>query len=272
MKQSIELKSVGNARELGGYPAAGGKRVRHGVLLRTAGMVRLSPEDEQRLEKDFHVTRVVDLRTEDEQRLQPDPAVKGAENTAISLMEMSDIPGVTEELLQLYLDTRERGNMLELLEMMLEMDVIDESFYITLLTTRRGIDGYRRFFRLLLETEEGSAFLWHCTDGKDRTGIAAMLILTALGADRETITADYLLTNEYNSRQLAMVQAAFAKRELTEHQRRMLDFVSGGVAEEFLNNAYAALEERYGSVEAYMEQELGVGAAEREKLRRMFLE
>jgi protein-tyrosine phosphatase len=73
MKQSIELKSVGNGRELGGYPAAGGKRVRHGVLLRTAGMVRLSPEDEQRLEKDFHVTRVVDFRTEDEQRLQPTP-------------------------------------------------------------------------------------------------------------------------------------------------------------------------------------------------------
>jgi protein-tyrosine phosphatase len=187
-------------------------------------------------------------------------------------MEMSDIPGVTEELLQLYLDTRERGNMLELLDMMLEMDVIDETFYVTLLTTRRGIDGYRRFFRILLELEEGSAILWHCTDGKDRTGIAAMLILTALGADRQTILEDYLLTNEYNARQLAMVQAAFAKRELTEHQRRMLAFTTGGVEEVFLHNAIACLEERYGSVEAYMEQELGVGAAEREKLRRMFLE
>lgn len=271
MRQSINLKSVGNARELGGYPAAEGKRVRSGVLLRTAALVKLSPEDAQRLEREYHLAAVVDLRTEAEQRLQPDPHISGAQNYTLSIMEMRDIPGVTDEALQLYLDTRNQGDGMALLNMTLEMDLIDEFFYVTLLTSERGKEGYRRFFRLLLELEEDKAILWHCTDGKDRTGLAAMLLLTALGVDRETILADYLLTNEYNARQLAMVRAAFARRELNEHQRRIVSFLSGGVAEEFLNNAFAALEERWGSVDGYLEAELGVGAAERRALREKFL-
>lgn len=271
MRQSIGLNSVGNARELGGCLTADGKRVRGGVLLRTAALVKLSPEDAQRLEREYHLAAVVDFRTTDEQRHQPDPHISGAQNHTLSIMEMSDIPGVTDEALKRYLDTRNGGDGMALLNMTLEMDLIDEFFYVTLLTSERGRAGYRRFFRLLLELEEGKAILWHCTDGKDRTGLAAMLLLTALGVDRETILADYLLTNEYNARQLAMVQAAFAGRELNEHQRRMVSFLSGGVAEEFLNNAYAALEERWGSVEGYLEAELGVGAAERRALREKFL-
>ena len=267
MRQSINLKSVGNARELGGYPAAEGKRVRSGVLLRTAALVKLSPEDAQRLEREYHLAAVVDLRTEAEQRLQPDPHISGAQNYTLSIMEMRDIPGVTDEALQLYLDTRNQGDGMALLNMTLEMDLIDEFFYVTLLTSERGKAGYRRFFRLLLELEAEKAVLWHCTDGKDRTGIAAMLLLAALGVDRETILADYLLTNEYNARQLAMVQTAFAQRELNEHQRRMLSFVTGGVEAVFLDNAIAALEKRWGSVDGYLAAELGVGAAERRALR-----
>ena len=271
MRQSIGLSSVGNARELGGYHTVDGLRVRSGVLLRTAALVKLSPEDAQRLRLEYHLAAVVDLRTEDEQRLQPDPHISGAQNHTLSIMEMSDIPGVTDEGLRLYLDTRNRGDGMALLNMTLEMDLIDEFFYVTLLTSERGKAGYRRFFRLLLELEEGKAILWHCTDGKDRTGIAAMLLLTALGVDRETILADYLLTNEFNARQLTMVRAAFARRDLNEHQRRIVSFLSGGVAEEFLNNAFAALEERWGSVEGYLEAELGIGAAERRALRDKFL-
>jgi protein-tyrosine phosphatase len=209
----------------------------------------------------------------DEQRLEPDPALSGVKNYQISVMEMIDMPGMTDELLQLYLDSRAAGTTpIEQIGMALDLNIITEQYYADLLASQRGKAGYRRFFEILLSLHEGKGILWHCTDGKDRTGIAAMLILTALGADRQTILEDYLLTNEYNARQLAMVQAAFAKRELTEHQRRMLAFTTGGVEEVFLHNAIACLEERYGSVEAYMEQELGVGAAEREKLRRMFLE
>ncbi len=55
----------------------------------------------------------------------------------------------------------------------------------------------------MLDTEPERAVLWHCTGGKDRTGLAAMLILSALGVDEETVVKDYLLTNEFNAQRIA---------------------------------------------------------------------
>ena len=86
MRQSLNLTSVGNARELGGY-AAGGKTVRHGVLLRTDRLSRLSDEDRSRLQDVYRVAVVVDFRMGMEREQSPDPALDGAETLALSVMD-----------------------------------------------------------------------------------------------------------------------------------------------------------------------------------------
>lgn len=271
MRQSIALRSVDNARELGGYPAADGRVVRGGVLLRTASLTKLSPEDALRLERGLRVSTVVDLRTQDEQRLEPDPALRGAQTHSLSLMELRELPGVTDESLRLYLDAWKQGTVSELVKLALEYELINEDFYVNLVRAPRCSVGLRRFFRLLLEQEPDRALLWHCTDGKDRTGVAAMLLLTALGAQRSTILEDYLLTNAYNARRLAAARAAFGARPMDAHRSRMLTFLSGGVDALFLTNAMDALEADYGSVAGYLDAELGVGAVECRALREKYL-
>lgn len=68
-------------------------------------------------------------------------------------------------------------------------------------------DTYREFFRIVSE-ERNTPLLFHCSAGKDRTGIAAALLLGALGVDREVIMEDYMLSAEYiKGKYDAIVQA-----------------------------------------------------------------
>lgn len=273
MKQSIGLTSVGNARELGGYRTTDGRQVRRGVLLRCAELSRLSQEDKDRLHEVFHLGLLIDFRTQSEQKVLPDPVIEGVRVHELSVMEMAEMPGVTPELMENYAQLRKKGlDPLDQLELIVENDIITPNFYADLVTSQRGITAYHTFFALLLELPEGQSVLWHCTDGKDRTGLAAMLLLTALGVPKETILEDYLLTNEYNAQRIEAVRYALRGKGYTPEQMDLMAFGCGGVADFFLNNAIQMLEVRYGSVDGYLSQEFGVGPAELERLRQRFLE
>ena len=151
---------------------------------------------------------------------------------------------------------------------MIRTDVYDH-----FLLGQRGKAAYRSFFEILLKADPGSgAVLWHCTDGKDRTGCAAMLLLSALGADRETVTEDYLLTNEYNRDVLDAVRRRISALPMPQEKQDAFLFLAGGVSENYIRHAFDTLEARYGSVEGYLSQELGIGAEERAELQNKYLE
>ena len=266
MKQSIHLSSVRNARELGGY-AAGGKTVRYGCLLRTAALTNLSPEDSAKLQNEFHLAAVVDFRMNMERERAPEPVIPGAENCCLSLIEETqDYNPKLAKLIQTDEDRFAR------LKAAYESGRISDKLYVSFLFTEHGKAGYRRFFDCLLSLPEGRACLWHCTDGKDRTGVAAMLVLTALGADRDTILQDYLLTNEYNAARLDAVRDGLESLLPTPELRELALFGAGGVFERYMTNAMDAMEERCGSAEGYLKQELGLNEAKLEILREKFLE
>ena len=126
------------------------------------------------------------------------------------------------------------------------------------------------FFRIVIDTENG-AVLFHCTQGKDRTGIASALLLSALGADRETIVADFDATNRVY------------EKDVRKYSRRVR-FLGGkedemGVVKAFLgantDNFVMALEEvdsRYGSLEAYLKGPMGLTDEDIQTLRGRYLE
>ena len=270
MKQTLNLTSIGNARELGGYRTADGRTVKHCVLLRTSALASLSQEDRNTLETRYHVAVVADFRMSAERRHSPDPVLSGADNLHLSVMELEDYPGYTPELAKLLSDPN--ANRFELIRIGYEMGTLSDHLYVDFLFSERGKQAYRTFFQRLLSLPEDRAILWHCTDGKDRTGIAAMLILTALGVDRDTILEDYLLTNEYNAEKLKKVRVGLEHAPLSPELKELALFGAGAVMEQFMTNALDAMDERCGSPEGYLEQVLGVGAAEREALRLRFLE
>ena len=136
----------------------------------------------------------------------------------------------------------------------------------------QGKKGYRQLFEELLALPEGQSLLFHCTQGKDRTGVAAMLILSALGVDKETILADYMLTNEYNADLIAGERQSLAVRGIPEDKMNTYLMAMDRVSLETMTNALDWMVENYGSVNGYFEQELGVGETERTTLRDRFLQ
>jgi protein-tyrosine phosphatase len=119
---------------------------------------------------------------------------------------------------------------------------------------------FSELFRHLLEDD--APLVFHCTAGKDRTGVAAALILHALDVPREVVVTDFLLTNEFYRRPAGASQ--------TDTPQEVLD-VLWRVRLEFLDAALHAIDTGFGGVPQYLE-ELGVGERERERLAELYLE
>ena len=272
LKQQIWLPGVINARELGGY-AIGDQHIKPGVLIRTGALAKAEPEALARLQDDYRLQTVVDFRMGAEQQSNPDPEVPNARRTQLPVMEMEDytIPeGIDPAYFELLDDPV--ANRMRLFDISYECGMLGPQIYVDFLLSERGKVGFRGFFQELLALDEGRAILWHCTDGKDRTGCAAMLVLSALGASRQTVLADYLLTNEYNVSALESVRQSTATLTMSDDKRDALLFLSGGVAERYMTHAMDVLTERYGSVDGYLREELGVGEDERQALQHKFLD
>jgi protein-tyrosine phosphatase len=104
--------------------------------------------------------------------------------------------------------------------------------------------------------------VFHCTAGKDRTGFAAALLLSALGVDRATIEHDYLLTNQLYKRD--------ARLEGQGHPHVMK--VLWQVQPEFLQAAFEAVDAQHGGMSDYLHGSIGLSPQEVAELQRMLLE
>ena len=268
-RQGVFLPGVANARELGGY-RIGDRQIKSGVLIRTASLGNAAPEALEALQKQYRVSAMVDFRTSMEHNAMPDPVISDTENIHLPPFEMEDmLADVDPDLVERFCDPD--LDRMSFFNVIYEGGIINEGFYKHFLLTASGKSAWKAFFKVLLTIEDGRAVLWHCTDGKDRTGCAAMLLLFALGADRDTVMRDYLLTNEFNADKLQTVRQKIAPLNWTVDKADSLLFISGGVFELYMAKAIDTLQEEYGSVETYLKEELGVDSAERETLRAKFL-
>ena len=271
--QSLSLTGVGNARELGGYPAADGRTVKWGMLLRTAKLADATEADVERLLSVYHLAVNVDFRSDGEVEKAPDPEMEGVECLNIHLLDESI--GVPEEMQAEMAALEEQGvemDKITMTRLILKYGIFTDQMYVDFLSSDVGKAGYAQFFRALLELPEDRAILFHCSQGKDRTGCGAMLILFALGADEETVMTDFLLTNEYNAALIAEERAYLIENGIGEEEVDLFMKTMDQVYPEFMENAIQWLNETYGSPLGYITEALGVTEAELQKLRDRFLE
>jgi protein-tyrosine phosphatase len=265
LEHSIPLTGVTNARELGGYTTADGRTVRHNVLLRTAKLCDLTEQDSRILTDDFRVQHIVDFRMAMEIKGFDDPPVGDAVYHWIKILdvflpegvESPDFAGLTAE---------------QVVIMSEQFGMLEEDMYIGFLEGECGRRGYAEFFRILLEADPDRAVLWHCTSGKDRTGLAAMLLLSVFGVDEQTILDDYLLTNRFNANRIAGIKYALAQKGYDEAFTAKAAIVFEAVDGRFMQNALDYLKSRYGSPVGYIRDALHITDAELESLRAKYLE
>ncbi|QKX17276.1 tyrosine-protein phosphatase [Microbulbifer sp. YPW1] len=256
----LPLEGGRNFRDLGGYQTKDGKTVKWGKLYRSGVLTHLTSDDYDYL-RDREISTIVDFRSTDERTNEPTNWQAG------SVMELTwdyDMGNWEQEFAKVMSKPDFAKEDL--------VGLMDQG-YVGLV--KQQTPHYRAMFQKLIESDE--PLLFHCSAGKDRTGIGAALILTALGVDRETVKQDYMLSNQTLKGEKLMQ----LPEDASEKEKRMFAFFSqlppevrgvlAGVEVSWLETAFAEMERESGSVEAYIEQELDVDSAELALLRARLL-
>lgn len=267
--QALLVTGIENARQLGGYETADGRHVKRDVLLRTAKLSDAPSEELTALKDIYHLGVVVDFRTLAEREGAPDPEIDGVDNIVLDVLDEGSRTGAGAAIAGIY-----ENSSAEPAEVMLNIirsGCVSERMYADMAFDPAAEKGFRDFFRILLENGGQKAVLWHCSGGKDRTGAAAVLLLLALGVNKETALRDFELTNEFLREKIAYMESRAA--ELTDDPEEIAwvkDLT--GVNRKYMEKLLDTLEEKYGSQERYLTEGLGLDRAELEQLREMYLE
>jgi protein-tyrosine phosphatase len=248
-ERRLPLVGARNFRDLGGYASADGRRVRWGRLFRSDDLAGLSAEDLAQLRR-LGLRLVCDLRSQKERAAEPNRGVGDLEQLALPVAEQGVAPHfVRNEILS--------GGIAAL-----AMERVMLQAYRDFATEHTQV-----WATLLRRLADPAALpgLVHCSVGKDRTGFAAALVLLALGVPRETVFADYLLSNHYleswRRSLLRWVPIASLFRAEPADLAPILE-----ARPEYLEAALEAIDERHGSFERYLSEALGLDAALRAAL------
>ncbi|MCG7408098.1 tyrosine-protein phosphatase [Paenibacillus sp. ACRRX] len=240
----LPLKGGSNFRDLGGYKTTDGRTVKWGMLYRSAELSGLTSEDIAVIER-IGVRTICDLRDQDEITAMPTPPFAASVNIHVPLIPEHAGPVIRQ--------AHDLGNRTEIAHLFSKPDMLLVTLNQSLVQSTAAI---RRIFELLLQTD-GTPLLFHCTAGKDRTGLIAALILLALDVPRETVLDDYLLTNEY----LDMQHIANKTRAQMSSYGDVSDHMLQAVIEarpSYLNAALDLIFEQHDSVHHYLVTAVGL--------------
>ena len=246
-----------NFRELGGYEADEGKHVKWGQIWRGIPTCKLTGEADRAKLDALGLRLILDLRSTEEARREPDYVPDGARLVQICGLcaedghEIAFAPGDIDRL----------------------MASAPEGYDVPRVLYRRMLTGNKAFKELFRALEAGETpILFHCSAGKDRTGVAAMLILLALGASDETICADYAQTNVCRRAEIEAVMQEHADEIAADPSCRNHYYRMAGVSPEAAPFVLDTIRSQFGSAENYLEAEYGLTPARLMRLRRMYLE
>ena len=256
---AIEL--VPNMRDLGGWPTRDGGRVRSRLLYRSAGLDRLQGDDES-VFAGLGIRSIYDLRIEVERKERPDRVPPGTEYIVVDVFKDSPV-AAPAQLMKLPSDPKLAEEMLGGGKAL----PLFEQGYREILSLPSALAGYRRLFFDLSRDEHRPA-LFHCMTGKDRTGWAAASILMLLGVPDEVVMREYLLTNE---QLLPANKPVFDRFESMGGDPELLLPVFG-VRKEYLEAALDEMRRRFGTIEGYFTDGLGLDAGIIQALRVAFIE
>lgn len=254
----LELEEGINFRELGGYLTEDSRKIKWHKLLRCGSMAQLTKNDVNYLDQ-YGVRYIIDLRSPKESNYSPDKYPDKAQYFQDTVYPFS---------FSLFKNLGIINNM--------RLGASNMDFgrqtYLQMLLDPHAQAAYRKMFNVLLENDkEGESVVFHCTAGKDRTGVAAFLILSALGVSEKQIVEDYLYTNLFfDNYSSETINDALESESQTEIAQR-LNSKTAVIAEtiEVLPKACQVVS---GSVEKFLEEKLGMTKAKIERLQELYLE
>lgn len=243
MSSTITLQGASNFRDLGGLCNRHGRKLRQGLIFRSDHLANLTPQDHAIIGR-LGLTHSLDLRGRQEHAAR-----------SYRVEGLVHVPVPIEPTVIKRIEVLLRGG---------QAPTAAETVSLMCDTYRDFILQRGATFGALLRhlIDEPTPQVFHCTAGKDRTGVAAALLLGALAVDRDTVMQDYLLTNERYRRDPAWEGLA------PEHVMAVL----WQVQPDFLQSAFDAMDEHFGGLDAYLEGPVGLTRWHREALQERLLD
>jgi len=247
----IKMKGTPNFRDFGGYQTEDGRTVKWGYLFRSGQLSKLN-ENDQQLFSDLKIDLVCDFRREIDQLDHPS---RIPVNASPHIAGLYITPGSLESFIE---GPEANVGVKPGFDFMVEMN---RSFAL-----EQRVQ-YSAMFEEMLAANKGRTLV-HCAVGKDRSGFAAAIILLALGVPRDVVMADYLLTAEY-FRYDRETKSMIKKYGLSLNAVALQPMLE--VHPEYLQAAFNAIDENFGSIDSYLAEHLGLSFKGRAKLKSMYL-
>ncbi len=260
-RRHVPLAGQPNFRDLGGYETSDGRSVKWGVVYRSGELSQLTDDDVGKLGA-LGLRAVVDLRSEQE-------VVARGQGRLPPSAALWPIPISSSEVFSDLIPMFMNGDFSKL-----PTDLLDR-------VNRALVREFTAEFGGLLHAlsdPRNRPLVFHCTQGKDRAGFGAAMVLSALGVPWETVVYDYMLSNHFrrkeNEKMLGMIRRFAASQGGEEAEEIALRRVEGlmFVNERSLGAAHAEIVERHGSVETFLVEGLGLSRDGLERLRDELLE
>ena len=257
----IKIKKVACLRDLGGLPTMDGKHIKYGLIYKSSHLSKVDEAAKEKLANDLKISKDIDLRSPSELIDKPDQEIEGVEYVHLPVLGDDDNPAVNK-------DSRDE---------VLESNMAEEGgsrghitrIYRKMINNKEVMGRYRLFLDELIKSN-GKPVVYHCTQGKDRTGVATMLLLLALGVEKEVIIKDYLHYNVVNRRMnnlytLGVAVGCFSIKKARGLRNLLV------TRREYLEAAFEEIE-KIGGVDSYLINYLELTDEEINKLKNTYLE
>jgi protein-tyrosine phosphatase len=258
--RTIPLAGVKNFRDMGGYTSTDGRVMRWGQLFRSGHLADMTGDcGTEILARDIET--VIDFRSDAEKVRHPirwpDGWIPDYHAVPIGGNAAAWVKELYDKLAKTNFPAKELRDQFIL------------AFETIPIANQTGL---KTFFDTLIDNHKGNAVLFHCTAGKDRTGIAGALLMKALGVGEDQIMADFLLTNkavDLDTASQAIAEWLSAKAGQTIKPADVHPLV--GVEADFLEATYRSIRAQFGSVNAYLETAMGLTPTRQDSLKKVFL-
>ena len=250
----VPLEGAANFRDLGGYRVADGGRTRWGLVFRSDALHALTVEDVALVGR-LGLRVVYDLRRDAERERMPSVELPEGDVRRV-LLAIGGSAGETREITdRIFAGEFEAIGDDFLVEAYQNMAEHDAPTFATLLTGLTDLDGLPALF--------------HCTAGKDRTGMSAAMLLSVLGVEEHTVLEDYeLSTTVYSERRIEQLRPRFERNGVDIERFRSLFTAPRHAMESLL----VVLHERYGGVDRFLVDAGGMSPDVIDELRRLLIQ
>lgn len=264
----VLFEDIANARDLGDMRGAGGKRIRNHRLLRTAHLHDATDADVERLKNEYNLCRVFDFRSLNESEHQPDREMEGVEHHLLPTIDMraeqdTGKPIPEEAFFELDKHIVNYSFYPEVQQMAANM-------YPSLIRSEFSQLQYAAFLRLIVEAPEDGGILWHCAQGKDRTGWGAAFLMFALGVSKDDIIEDFDRSNEAYEPIVRKLNQDILDRGGGEKEMAVIQAFMGVSTANFIRTL-ELIDREFGGMHAYLQDILMLSHEDIRILRNRFL-